>query len=114
MERRRQYRMYPRMAGLLLTGLLLVGQAEATIRSGGGSRIIGTDFIVELVTVMTNVWVPFILIATLVGVLGGLSLGYIRMSGGMSKLVIIVLLGGVGISGLLSMLGLDSAVALLG
>ena len=100
--------------GLLMAGVILAGHAEATIRQGGGSRIIGTDFIVELVTVMTSVWVPAILIGTLVAVLVGLGSGYLRMSAGMSKLVIIVLLGGVGISGLLSMLGLDSAVALIG
>ena len=100
--------------GVLLAVPGLASEAWANIRAGGASRIIGTDFIVELVTVMTSVWVPAILIGTLVAVLVGLGSGYLRMSAGMSKLIVIVLLGGVGISGLLSMLGLDTAVAVIG
>ena len=99
--------------GLLLAGLLLAGPAWANVRAGGSSRILGTDFIVELVTVMTSVWVPAILIGTLIAVLGGLASGYLRMSAGMSKVIVVVLLGGTGISGLLTMLGLDTAVALI-
>ena len=61
--------------GGVVAGLLLAGPAWANVRAGGSSRILGTDFIVELVTVMTSVWVPAILIGTLVAVLGGFRRG---------------------------------------
>ena len=101
------------LALALAVALAVAEPVLANVSAGGGSRIIGTDFIVELVTVMTSVWVPAILIGTLISVLIGLTTGFLRMSTGMSKVIVIVLLGGVGVSGLLTMLGLDTAVALV-
>ena len=75
----------------LLAGLGLAIPAWANIRAGGGSRILGTNFIVELVLVMTSVWVPALLIGTLVAVIAGVSFGYLRMGPGMSKLIFAVL-----------------------
>ena len=101
------------LAGLALAEQILAAQAWANIQAGGGSRILGTNFIVELVTVMTSVWVPAILLGTLVAVIAGVSFGYLRMGPGMSKLLFAVTLGGAGLSGLMSMMGFDTAVALI-
>lgn len=80
--------------GVVLAGLLsLTEPALANIAASGGSRILGTNFIIELVTVMTSVWVPAILIGTLIAVVGGVSFGYLRMGPGMSKLIFAVLIG---------------------
>ena len=100
--------------GVLLAGLALAEQALANV-GGGGSRILGTDFLVELATVMTSVWIPVICLGTVVGVLAGLGLGRLRMSDGISKWVLIIAIAGFGVSGVASMLGLNNtAIALVG
>ena len=97
---------------LLLAGLGLAEPALASVGTTGGSRILGTDFLIELFTVATSVWIPVILGLTGVGVLVGLASGRLRMSEGVSKWVVIILLGGAGVTGIASMLGLNSAIAL--
>lgn len=96
-----------------LTVLGVADQALATVGAGGGSRILGTDFLIELFTVATSVWIPVILGLTGVGVLVGLAAGRLRMSEGVAKWVVIILLGGAGVTGIANMLGLQSTIALV-
>jgi hypothetical protein len=89
---------------VFLGSLLVASWPRATTMMDGGDVPHATDVLVELTTVMTSPWVPAILMLTLVGMLVGLASGVLRMSAGLSKLILAVLLGGVGVSGLLTML----------
>jgi hypothetical protein len=96
-------------------GLLLLLTSEALAQIGQGStRVPLTDWLIEFYNVTNNVYVPLLALIAIVGAAWAILGGHVRIGPTMGKMILVILLLGLGVAWILQQIGANAAIAVLG
>lgn len=98
------------LAGMI--GLLLAGEALANV-GGGSTRVPLTDFLIEVYNTVVNVYVPLLAVGALFTAVLNMATGVMRFGRGVSMILLVVGLLGLGVTWVAGLFGGTMAIALV-